>query len=60
MKHAGAGATAVLRLAPSPHYESWLTKMKQAGVDTHLVTSEAELVAFARAFARRTFMLEPS
>jgi hypothetical protein len=60
VEHAGAGATAVLRLGKSPHYDAWLARMSEAGFETHLVTSEAELVDFARAFARRTFAFDPS
>jgi hypothetical protein len=58
VEKAGAGATAVLRLAKSPHYDAWLGRMRDAGFDTHLVTGEQELVDFARAFARRTFAFE--
>lgn len=57
---AGGGATAVLRLAAVEHYDAWLGKLAGAGFDTHLVTSEPELVDFARAFARRTFASDPS
>jgi hypothetical protein len=55
IERAGGGATAVLRLARAAHYEPWLEKMRGAGFTPELVGSEQELVAFARAFARRTF-----
>ncbi len=52
---AGGGATAVLRLAPDAQHEPWLAKLREAGIEPHCVASEPELVAFARAFSRRTF-----
>lgn len=55
---AGGGATAVLRLDDSSGHRKWLANMEAAGFDCHLVASEAELVEFARAFARKTFHLE--
>lgn len=55
IERAGGGATAVLRLARVPHHEPWLEKMRAVGFTPELVGSEQELVAFARAFARRTF-----
>ncbi|MBL9024504.1 MAG: hypothetical protein JNL21_20075 [Myxococcales bacterium] len=55
VENAGAGASAVLRLAQVAHYDGQLEKLRKAGVTPYLVASEEELVAFARAFARRTF-----
>lgn len=55
VERAGGGATAVLRLANSQAYEAHLAKLRDAGFTPYLVASEPELVAFARAFARRTF-----
>jgi hypothetical protein len=56
---AGGGATAVLRLHAHAAYDSWLASMREAGVEPHIVSSEEELVAFARAFARRTYRPSP-
>ncbi len=53
--NAGGGASAVLRLANADHYAPHLEKLRGAGFTPYLVATEAELVAFARAFARRTF-----
>ncbi len=50
---AGGGASAVLRLGAG--YEAHLQKLRDAGFTPYIVASERELVAFARAFARRTF-----
>ncbi|MEO8703919.1 MAG: VWA domain-containing protein, partial [Kofleriaceae bacterium] len=52
---AGGGASAVLRLAGTDSYAPSLAKLREAGFVTYLVANELELVAFARAFARRTF-----
>ena len=52
---AGAGATAVLNLASPAPYRGELGQLGQAGFTPYLVASQAELVDFARAFARRTF-----
>lgn len=52
---AGGGATAVLRLASAKGYAPHIAKLTAAGFTVYLVSSEPELVAFARAFARRTF-----
>ncbi len=56
VERAGAGATAVLRLADPSAYQAWLDKLHDAGFESHCVASEEELVSFARAFARRTFV----
>lgn len=58
VEHAGGGATAVLRLHQNAHYDHWLEKLNAVGFDTHLVSSEEEMVAFARAFSRRKFHFE--
>ena len=58
VEHAGGGATAVLRLHQSASYDKWLEKLRGVGFDTHLVSSEEEMVAFARAFSRRKFHFE--
>ena len=55
LARAGGGGTAVLRLARVPQHEVWLEKLRDAGFSTEIVSSEAELVSFARAFAKRTF-----
>ncbi len=55
VENAGAGGSAVLRLAQVGHYAGHLQKLRDAGVTPYLVASEEELVAFARAFSRRTF-----
>ncbi|MBK9032196.1 MAG: VWA domain-containing protein [Myxococcales bacterium] len=55
VERAGGGASAVLRLANAPYYEPHLARLRDAGFTPYLVASEPELVAFARAFARRTF-----
>jgi hypothetical protein len=55
VERAGGGATAVLRLASAAPYATHLAKLRDAGFEPHLVSSEEELVGFARAFARRTF-----
>ncbi len=52
---AGGGATAVLRLASADAYAPQLQTLRDAGFTPYLVASELELVAFARAFSRRTF-----
>jgi len=53
--NAGGGATAVLRLASPDPYAEHLGKLRAAGFEPYCVSSEEELVRFARAFARRTF-----
>ncbi|MBI4952996.1 MAG: VWA domain-containing protein [Myxococcales bacterium] len=58
VERAGGGATAVLRLASSDHYRAHIDQLAACGFEVHLVASEPELVAFARAFARRTFHFE--
>jgi hypothetical protein len=55
VERAGGGASAVLRLASAEPYTAHLEKLRAAGFTPYLVASEPELVAFARAFARRTF-----
>ena len=55
VERAGGGGTAVLRLAAAPYYEEHLARLRAAGFTPYLVATEPELVAFARAFARRTF-----
>ncbi len=55
VEQAGGGASAVLRLSGSTHYAPDLAKLRDAGFTPYLVANELELVAFARAFARRTF-----
>lgn len=55
VEQAGGGASAVLRLWGSTQYAPQLEKLRVAGFTPYLVASELELVAFARAFARRTF-----
>jgi len=55
VEKAGAGASAVLRLGHVDHYKAHLQKLRDAGFTPYLVANELELVAFARAFARRTF-----
>ncbi len=56
VEQAGGGASAVLRLAAgATHYTAHLEKLRTAGFTPYLVANELELVAFARAFARRTF-----
>lgn len=52
---AGGGGTAVLRLASSTGNEPHLESLRAAGLEPHIVTTEPDLVAFARAFSRRTF-----
>ena len=58
VEHAGGGATAVLRLHRSATYTEWLEKLQGVGFETHLVSTEEEMVAFARAFSRRKFHFE--
>jgi hypothetical protein len=58
IEHAGGGATAVLRLADVAHHDKWLKKMHAVGFETYKVTSEEQLVTFARAFSRRKFHFE--
>lgn len=55
VEQAGGGASAVLRLGRGDHYAPHLQQLRDAGFTPYLVASELELVAFARAFARRTF-----
>ena len=55
VERAGGGASAVLRLGAAAHYQPHLARLQAAGFTPYLVASEPELVAFARAFARRTF-----
>jgi hypothetical protein len=56
VERAGGGASAVLRLhGAASYYEPHLATLRAAGFTPYLVASEPELVAFARAFARRTF-----
>lgn len=54
-ENAGGGGTAVLRLASEASYGEPLAKLRTAGFQSAIVTSEEELVDFARAFSRRTF-----
>jgi hypothetical protein len=56
IERAGGGATAVLRVARVRRTTNpGSRRMRGAGFTPELVGSEQELVAFARAFARRTF-----
>lgn len=55
VEHAGAGASAVLRLRKLPAFEAPTKKLEDAGFTPYFIESEPELVSFARAFARRTF-----
>lgn len=55
VERAGGGASAVLRLAGESHYASRLQQLRDCGFTPYIVATEQELVAFARAFARRTF-----
>lgn len=55
IERAGGGASAVLRLGAAAHYEHDLDRLRRVGFTPYVVASEPELVAFARAFARRTF-----
>ncbi|MCX5745780.1 MAG: VWA domain-containing protein, partial [Proteobacteria bacterium] len=55
VEQAGGGASAVLRLDGGDYYAPNLQQLRDAGFTPYLVASELELVAFARAFARRTF-----
>jgi hypothetical protein len=52
---ARGGATAVLRIAAAQYYDESLASLRGAGIEPHLVASEEELVAFARAFAKKTY-----
>jgi hypothetical protein len=58
VERAGGGATAVLRLSGHAHHRQWLDKLAEVGFSTHCVSSEEQLVDFARTFARRTFAFE--
>jgi hypothetical protein len=62
IENAGGGASAVLRLGSDahtmPHYQPWLARLEAVGFTNYLVSSEEELVAFARAFSRRTFAFQ--
>ncbi|MCA9577604.1 MAG: hypothetical protein KC668_19340, partial [Myxococcales bacterium] len=59
VRNAGGGATAALNLSRNvASYAGPLQQLRDAGVDPHLVSNEAELVDFARAFARRTYASE--
>ena len=51
---AGAGASAVLNLG-NYDYSAQLAQLREAAFTPYIVASQAELVDFARAFARRTF-----
>ena len=51
---AGGGATAVLEL-DAARAEAPLARLRETGWEVHLVTDQEELVAFARAFARRRY-----
>ncbi|HVV86221.1 MAG TPA: hypothetical protein VHE35_24365 [Kofleriaceae bacterium] len=55
---AGAGASAVLNLG-NASYEPQLAQVRDAGFTPYIVASQAALVDFARAFARRTFGAKP-
>lgn len=55
VEQAGGGASAVLRLGRGDLYAPQLQQLRDAGFTPYLVANELELVAFARAFARRTF-----
>ncbi|MBK7772786.1 MAG: hypothetical protein IPI43_01410 [Sandaracinaceae bacterium] len=60
VKNAGGGATAALNLSTqTAGYEPFLAKLRAAGVEPHAVSNEAQLVEFARAFARKTYSKEP-
>jgi hypothetical protein len=51
---AGGGATAVLQLQAS-HYAEPIARLAASGWTVHTVTSQEDLVAFARAFARQRY-----
>lgn len=53
---AAGGATAVLRLASEQGYAEPLASLRAAGFEPCIVSSQEELVDFARAFSRRTFV----
>ncbi|MFO0555615.1 MAG: hypothetical protein U0271_44970 [Polyangiaceae bacterium] len=53
--NAGGGASAVLRLAGADSYREPLDKLRKVGVVPYLISREADIVPFARAFSRRTF-----
>jgi len=55
VEQAGGGASAVLRLGGGQPNSGHLDQLREAGFTPYIVASELELVAFARAFARRTF-----
>jgi len=55
VEQAGGGASAVLRLSGGAQYAPQLEQLRNAGFTPYLVANELELVAFARAFSRRTF-----
>ncbi len=61
VENAGGGATAALNLRGGvASHHPWLEKLRSVGIDPHVVSSEAELVEFARAFSRRTYSTESS
>lgn len=60
VKACGGGATYVLQLPGfdgpyGKHYEPQVNRMKSDGWNVHLVNSEEELIAFARAFSRQKY-----
>ena len=54
---AGGGGTIVLDLPPTSHPEP-VERLRQQGWDVHFVREQAELVGFARAFARAVYATE--
>lgn len=54
VRNAGGGATAALRVSPAG-YTKQLEQMRQVGMEPYCVSTEQELVTFARAFARMKY-----
>jgi hypothetical protein len=56
VRNAGGGATAALNLSGTvASHEPYLEKLRAAGMEPHIVSNQAQLVEFARAFSRRTY-----
>ncbi|MEM6285851.1 MAG: VWA domain-containing protein [Bacteroidota bacterium] len=54
---AGGGGTIVLELPPDAHPEA-VARLRAQGWDVHFVRDQAELIGFARAFARAVYAAE--
>lgn len=55
VKRSGAGGTFALNIPNPDHYKEDIARLRAMGWEVHLVNTQAELVAFARAFSKRRY-----